>query len=269
MEELISGSLSTAQLLHLSWRLFRSHLGTFISLMLIPVAALVLGALLVSFFLVPVSDGMPLREVWQATPTLDKFGVVLLFLASIALFYRVLGATTWATAEFHKGGNPGVSEAFRHPTGRQARLFWLLFFITLFSWGPLFFIPLLAGFAFAPAFPVAALENLGVIKAIQRGDALNKGHQGRIALLYVLSILPVLLGIFALISLVLFLQNTFGNRWFLRPLFPLGFLIVLLIPQFYMVALTLNYFDMRARRGEWPSRRELSVPVRAGEYPSL
>jgi hypothetical protein len=230
--------------------------------MVFPVAAGVLGALLMYFFLVPVSDGRPLREVFQAMTTFNLIGVFLLFLANIAVFYRVLGATTWAAAEFHRGGNPGVLEAFRHPTGKQARLFWLLFIIGLFSRGPLFFIPWLAGFAFAPAFPVAALENLGIIKAIQRGDALNKGHQGRIALLYILSIVPLVAGIFALIRLVFFLQGFFGNAWFLRPVFPVGFWTILLIPQFYMVALTMNYFDMLGRRGEWPSKPELSTPIR-------
>jgi len=249
MDELGPAVLNTSELLHQSWRLFRSHLQIFVPLMGFPIGALILGAAIM-YLLLPASSGRPLREVMTSATTFDLLVVVFLFLATIAVLYRVLGATTWATAELHNGENPWVWEAFRHVTGKQGRLLWLLFVIGLFSRGPLFFIPLLAGFAFAPAFPVAALENLGIIKAIQRGDALNKGHQGRIALLYILSIVPGVAGIFALISLVFFLQNSFGNAWFLRPVFPLGFWIILLIPQFYMVALTLNYFDMRVRKGE-------------------
>jgi hypothetical protein len=64
-------------------------------------------------------------------------------------------------------------------------------------------------------------------------------------------------------ALQVLLQGFFGKAWFLRPVFPVGFWIILLIPQFYMVALTVNYFDMRVRRGEWPSRPELSAPIRA------
>jgi hypothetical protein len=254
--------LNTSELLRQSWRLFRSHLQIFVPLMGFPIGALILGGAIM-YLLLPDSPSRPLREVMTSATTFDLLVVVFLFLAAIAVLYRVLGATTWAAAEFHKGGNPGVWEAFRHVAGKQARLLWLLFVIGLFSRGPLFFIPLLAGFAVAPALPVAALENLGVIKAIQRGDALSKGHQRRIALLYILSIVPVVAGVPALIILIIFLQDSIGNVWFLRPVFPLGFWIILLIPQFYMVALTLNYFDMRVRKGEWPAAvgKDPSVPT--------
>ncbi len=129
----------------------------------------------------------------------------------------------------------------------QKRLFWLLNLVSLFGRGPGVVLPLIAGFGFAPAFPVAKLENLGVIKAIRRGDALSKGKHGRIALLYALFLVLAVAGVVGLIAGLIALQDSFGKAWFLRPVFPLGMWAILLVPQFYMVGLTVNYFDMRSR----------------------
>ena len=153
----------------------------------------------------------------------------------------------WAAGEFHAGRDVQLWEAICHFSGKQARLFWVLNLISLFGRGPGVVLPLVAGFGFAPAFPVAKLENLGVFKAIQRGDALSKGRHGRIALLYVSFLILAAAGVFGLIYGLAALQSSFGQAWFLRPVFPLGMWVILLFPQFYMVALTVNYFDMRGR----------------------
>ena len=58
------------------------------------------------------------------------------------------------------------------------------------------------------------------------------------------------MGVFAFIAVVIRLQDLFGKAWYARPFPLLGFWLLLLVPQWYMVALTLNYFDQRLRRGE-------------------
>jgi hypothetical protein len=60
----------------------------------------------------------------------------------------------------------------------------------------------------------------------------------------------VVAAVFAFIYAVILVQDLGGNAWYTRP-FPLvGFWGILLIPQWYMVVLTVNYFDQRMRKGE-------------------
>lgn len=250
MDEVPPSPLSTVGLLRQSWRLFRDHLRIFVLLMGFPIAAGVLGGTVI-YFLLPVPAGMPLREEFLRMSDLAKFVISLLFLANLAVFYHVLGAAMWAAGESYAGRDFGLWEAVRNFRGKHARLFWLFLIIGMLSArGPLVVIPLAVGFALAPAIPVAKLENLGVFKAIQRGDALNKGRQGRVALFYILHVVLFLAGLFGLFQLLIFLQDSFGNFWFLRPVAPLGFWILLLIPELYMVVLTLNYLDARSSKRE-------------------
>ncbi len=106
--------------------------------------------------------------------------------------------------------------------------------------------PLLA-LGTAPGFPVAILENMAAFAAIKRGDALAKGGHGRIALLVAMWLGLVIAGVFGWVSFLVMLQERFGRPWFLRPVPALGFWIILLIPQWYMIALTLNYLEQRGR----------------------
>lgn len=247
MNDGVSGPLTTAQLLGRSWQLFRGHLRIFVPLMGLPIAALVLGSAVLFFMLFPEPEGVPLREVFDGMSTLSKTAVSLLFLGNLAVIYHVLGASMWAAGEFLAGREVRLWQAICHFGGKHARLFWVLNLISLFGRGPGVVLPLIAGFGFAPAFPVAKLENLGVIKAIRRGDALSKGKHGRIALLYALFLVLAVAGVVGLIAGLVVLRDSFGKAWFLRPVFPLGMWVILLVPQFYMVALTVNYFDMRSR----------------------
>ena len=51
-------------------------------------------------------------------------------------------------------------------------------------------------------------------------------------------------------SILAMLQDRFGHALFLRLLSFLGFWIIFLIPQLYVIALTLNFLDQRGREVE-------------------
>jgi hypothetical protein len=109
--------------------------------------------------------------------------------------------------------------------------------------------PLLA-FGTAPAFPVAILENMTAFAAIRRGGALTKGGHGRIALLVAMWLGLAIAAVIGWVSFLATLEERFGQPWFLRPVPLLGFWLILLIPQCYMIALTLNYLEQRRRERE-------------------
>ena len=247
MNDSVSGPFTTAQLLARSWQLYWGHLWTFVLLMGLPIAALVLGSAVLIFVILPEPQGVSLKEIVAHMSSLSLLAVSLGFLANLAVVYHALGASIWAAGEFHAGRDVWLWDAICHFGGKHARLFWLLFLMGLLGRGAGAILSLLAGFGFAPAFPVAKLENLGVIKAIQRGDALSKGKHGRIALLYFSFVVLEVAEVYGQIYGLAALHVSFGNPWFLRSIFPLGMWVSLLVPQFYMIALTVNYFDMRKR----------------------
>jgi hypothetical protein len=113
-------------------------------------------------------------------------------------------------------------------------------------------IALAFGFFCAPAFPVAILEGLGAFKSLERGGQLARGGQGRLALLFFAYLALVAAGVAAFIYAIMGLQDLFGNAWYIRPFPLLGFWGILLIPEWYMVVLTVNYFDQRLRKAESP-----------------
>jgi hypothetical protein len=57
-------------------------------------------------------------------------------------------------------------------------------------------------------------------------------------------------GVLGLVAFLALLQERFGQPWFLRPVPALGFWLIFLIPQWFMIALTLNFLDQRRREGE-------------------
>jgi len=63
----------------------------------------------------------------------------------------------------------------------------------------------------------------------------------------------VIAAVFVWVSFPMMLQERFGQPWFLRPVPILGFWLLLLFPQWYMIALTLNYLEQRERAGETSS----------------
>jgi len=229
---------------------WRSHAGMFVLLMGIPVATLGFLALIVNYVIAPHPEGTPLREVWLGMGSLQKLGVFAAFLGSLAMHYRALAASSFATREIRSGRTVGILQAFGSVRRKQLRLFWIVTLASLIT-GPLGIVvgPILA-FGTAPAIPVAILENMTAFAAIKRGDTLAKGGHGRIALLVALWLGLGIAAVLSWISILAMLAERFGRPWFLRPVPILGFWLILLIPELYMIALTLNYLEQRRWEGE-------------------
>jgi hypothetical protein len=255
MSETGTPQITTGELLSQSWRMFRAHWRTFVPLMGFPVVAMFLSVLVMYFFLVPLRTGVPLRDVWTGMSVARKICVGLLFLVNVAVINRALVASIFAVREFHDGREIRVLGALGFVRRKHLRLFWLLFLVGLFSAGPLVVVAILLSFFFASAFPVAALENLGVIGALRRSIALTEGGYGRIAVLILLYLVLVVVGAFGLVGLGVFSSTPLFAApawfWLWRFIFALAFWSFLLIPQWYMIALTVNYFDQHARKREW------------------
>jgi hypothetical protein len=260
MEELNHSRIATVELLGATWRVWRSHAGMFVLLMGIPIAAILLMALIVTYVIAPHPEGASLREIWLGMSVLRKVGVVVLFLGTFAVQYRALAASVFATQEIRGGRSVGILQAIRSVRRRQLRLFWMVMLASMLT-GPLglFLCPLLA-FGASPGFPVAILENMTAFAAIKRGEALTKGGHGRVALLVAMWWGLSILGVFGLVSLLTLVQERLGRSWFVRPVPLLGFWILLLIPQWYMIALSLNYFDQRERQCDIGSAVGIQVP---------
>jgi hypothetical protein len=259
MDEANRSRMSTLELLAATWRLWRSHAGLFVLLMGIPVATLLLTALIMNYVILPHPEDTPLVEVWRVTSSLQKVAVSVLFLASLAIQYRALAASVFATQEIQGARSVGILRAMGAVRRKQLRLFWMVMLVSTLT-GPLalFVFPLLA-FATAPAFPVAILENRTAFAAIKRGDALAKGGHGRVALLVAMWLGLAIAAVIGWISFLVMMEERFGRPWFLRPVPLLGFWLILLIPQWYMIALTLNYLEQHGREEEIGSVARVQV----------
>jgi hypothetical protein len=251
MAEADLSTLETGELLDQSWRMFQNHLRTFVPLMGFPVAAVVLSTIIMYFLLVPIRTGVPLNDVWVGMSVASKLGVFLLFLATLYVDWWALAASVFATQEIRGSRDVGVLKAIRYVRAKQLRLFWLAFLLGLLT-GPLGMViagPILA-FLCSPGLPVALLENVGAFRALKRGKVLSEGGYGRIALLFLLNLGLVAASAFGFFGLLYILQERLGKPWYLRPLPVFGMWVIFLVPQSYMIALTLNYFDQLKRRGE-------------------
>jgi hypothetical protein len=244
--------LGTGEILDQTWRMFRAHFWTFVYLMGLPTVAMVLCTLIM-FLIVPIRPGVPLRDVWTGMNFTPKLGIFLLFLALVGVINRVLAASILAVREFHDGREIGALRALRNVRHKHLRLFWLLFLAGLFSVGPLAIISLPAAIFLPPALPVATLENLSVTRALRRSNALAKGGYGRIILLLLLYVVLVVAVVFGLGGVLVSAEQALSHAWFWRPVYAVAFWIFLLIPQWYMIALTVNYFDQRRQRDELAS----------------
>jgi hypothetical protein len=239
--------MSLAQLLAEAWRVWSSRAGMFVLLMGLPVAAILLMVLTIYFVILPPMDHADLRQVWLGLSALQRITISICFLATFAVEFRALAASVFAVQEIRSGRSVGFLTAISSVKRKQLRLFWMVMLASMLT-GPFGFIlfPLLS-FAVAPGFPVAILENRPAFAAIQRGNALAKGRHGRIALLVAMWLGLSVASAILLISILAILQDRFGHALFLRPLSFLGFWIIFLIPQLYVIALTLNFLDQRGR----------------------
>jgi hypothetical protein len=227
-------------------RMYVLHAGTYLLLMIFAVLALLLFSVFTVFVILPDLQGKDFHEISMEIGTLQKLGVAVTFLLSLAVFYRALAASILATSEFGEGGKIDAIQAFRRVRWKHTRLFWLMLTATFF--GPLApFVGLIAGFFFASAFPTAVVEDLGAFQALKRGEKLGSGNGLRIATVYV-AYLVVLAGVGAAIFKVLSsVSDQLGNGRYPKPVPSICFLVFFTVVQWYMIVLTLNYLQQRKK----------------------
>jgi hypothetical protein len=254
MSEEHACGVSTVEIFRESWQVLRKHARLFVLLMGVPILAQLIMVIATAALVLPLAPGETLRDAWLGMEEWRKLAIAALFLGMLAVIYRALAASAFAAAEIHCGRNVSVWEALGHVRRRQLRLFWLLLLASMLTAparqaAP--FILLALGFFCAPAFPVAILEGRKAIKALERGGQLAQGGQGRVALLFVVYLALVAGGVFAFFAVGMRVEGLVQNMWYARPVpMLLGLWVLLMIPQWFMVALTLNYFDQRLRKGE-------------------
>lgn len=135
MEEPHRPGMSTAELLKGSWQVWRLRAGMFVLLMGIPVATILVMALIVNYLIAPHPEGTPLREVWLGMGVLQRLSVFVLFLGTFAMEYRALAASVFATQEIRNERSIGILQAFRSVRRKQLRLFWMIMLASMLT-GP-------------------------------------------------------------------------------------------------------------------------------------
>lgn len=243
---------SISTVLRKTWRVWRASTGLFVFLMGLVIAAIFLMAMIVNYVIAPHPAGLPLKEVWQAMGSLQKLAVFVLSLMTFAVQYRALAASAFATQEIWNGRTVRFWQAVRSVRRKQLRLFWMILFGSFLT-GPLGLIvgPILI-FATAPGIPVAILEGKTAFAAVKRGDALLKHDFGKIAILVILWLGIGIAAVVGWIRFLMFLGDQFGEPLplYFRPVVAVGFRLILLIPQLYLIALTLIYLERNKREIE-------------------
>jgi hypothetical protein len=234
-------------LLSQSWQVFRSHLRTFLLLSLIGYAAILAISLIAVYMISPAPNAGPrnIPEVWNTMSASRKVGIFVCGFAILEVFNRIHAAAIMVLREMQADRDHGPIRALCLVREKHLRLFWVL---ELLSWFPPFIQgPVIALFLSA-AYPVSVVEDLGVRHALARSAALRKDGLARIALLFLIST-SLYLGVLAVFFLI-----TSSNDQIPSGVFSgIGFCLALLVGQWYMIVLTVNYFDQRRRLGELPS----------------
>lgn len=228
---------------------WQAKAGMFVCLMGLPIATILLGAITVNYAIAPHPPELPLREVWHGMGSLQKLAVFVIFLMTLGVQYRALAASAFATQEIWNTRSVHFWQAVKSVRRKQLRLFWLIFLASLVT-GPLGLIvgPILL-FATAPGFPVAILEGKSAVVAIKRGDTLMKHDHGKVAGLVILWLGAVIAAVFGWIKFLMLLEDQFRQPlpWFLKIVPSIGFWLILLISQLYMIGLTLLFLERRKR----------------------
>ena len=241
-----------------AWRVWRTSMVLFIFLMGLVIAAIFLMAMIVNYVVSPHPAGLPLKEVWQAMGSLQKLAVFVLFLMTLGVQYRALAASAFATQEIWNGRTVRFWQALRSVRRKQLRLFWMVL-LASFLTGPLGLIvgPILI-FTTAPGIPVAILEGKTAFASVKRGDALLQHDRGKIAILVILWLGIVIAAVVGWIRFLVLLGDQFGEPlpFYFRLVPSLGFWFILLIPQLYIITLTLIYLERNKREIEGMTARQ-------------
>ena len=248
-------AITISAVLKKTWQVWRANARLFVFLMGLVVAAIFLMAMIVNYVIAPHPAGLPLKEVWQAMGFLQKLAVFVLFLMTLAVQHRALAASTFATQEIWNGRTVRFWQAVRSVRRKQLRLFWMVLFASFLT-GPFGLIvgPILI-FATAPGIPVAILEGKTAFAAVKRGDALLKHDFGKIAILVILWLSMAVAAVVAWIRFLMFLEDQFGQPLplYLRLVPAMGFWLILLVPQLYIIALALIYFERLKQETDGPA----------------
>jgi hypothetical protein len=240
-------SLTISALLKRGWLIWRSNAWMFVFLMGLVIAVTLATAMVVNYVIAPHPAGVSLREVWQSMGLSQKLAVFVLFLITLNMQYCSLAASVFATQEIWSRRSVRFWQALKAVRRKQLRLFWMVLLASMVT-GPLGVLvgPILL-FALAPGFPVAILEGKAAIAAVKRGDTLMKQDQKKIAILVTLWLGIGFAAIVGWVRCLAFLQDQFGQPLpaYLRPIPAAGLWLILLIPQFYMIVLTLIYLERR------------------------
>ena len=232
-----------------TWQVWRASMGLFVLLTGLAIAAMLLMAMIVNYVIAPHPVGLPLKEVWQAMSSLQILAVFVLFLMTLAVQYRAIAASTFATQEIWNGRTVHFWQAVRSVRRKQLRLFWMVLFASFLT-GPLGLIvgPILI-FATAPGLPVAILEGKTAFASVKRGNTVFRHDQGKVATLVILGLGIVIAAVFGWIRLLMLLGDQFGEPLplYFRLVPSLGFWLILLVPQLCIIALTLIYLERHKR----------------------
>lgn len=261
MDNANPSAITLSSVLLKTWQVWRANAGFFVLLMGLVVAAIFLMALFVYYVIAPHPAEVQMRQVWEAMGSLQKFLVVVLFLMTLAVQYRALAASTFATQEIWNGRSVRFWQAVRSVRRKQLRLFWMVLLASLLT-GPLSLVvgPILV-FATAPGIPVAILEGKSAFAAVKRGDALLKQDFGKIAILIALW-LGVAVATVAVWVTVLMSLGDYPLPLYLRVIPAIGLWLILLIPpQLYMIALTLIYLERRKQETDAALAAPAPVPA--------
>jgi len=230
-----------------TWQVWRQKVVLSVLLMGLVIAVLFVVAMIVNYVVAPHPPEVMLKEVWQGMNFLQKLVVVVLFNLILAVQYRALAASAFVTQEVWNGRSVHFWEAIRSVSRKQLRLFWMVLLASVFT-GPLGLIvgPILI-FATAAGFPSAILEGKTGFAAVKRGNALLKHDRGKIAVLVILWLGIGIAAVIAWVRFLMLLGDQFGEPfpWYLRPVPAMGFWLILLLPQLYLIALTLLFLERR------------------------
>jgi hypothetical protein len=255
MNDQVNPEITTAELLARSVRIWFSRVGLFVTIIGIPMALLLIVEIIAVYAIFAPAHTSDLRELSRGLSGLKRsfFGVALL--AMFAAHFRALAASVFAVQEIWSGRSVGFLSALRSVRRPQLRLFWIIVLLCVLP-GPLGWLlfPFLAYFV-APGLPVAILESQKASAALKRGKALVRGRRGRIALLVILSLSLSVVGIVGAIWVGEIVKDEFGIIC-QRTLLFLSYWIVSLVPQWCMVALTLNFLDARGREEQRHNPRQ-------------
>jgi len=233
--------------------LFGGNLWPFVLIIAVWLLSMVALALFVSLTVPrPPANGeaqWDLRKTWQELTPLIKLGFGLGVLLTLAVLFRARAATIHLVSGLCRGESKTPWQAYGQVRRKQLRVFWLSAAVNLAGPPTFGLVPLLMELAFAPAYPVAVLEDRKALDAIKRGLALSGGTYGRVVLLvlsYALLVMALLWGLVPLLHFFARMVEITGTPWPARVGAMLWLLLLGLLHQIYLVALTVNFHALQA-----------------------